>query len=237
MATHYNSRIARSGLMLQLDAGNTKRYPGRGTTWSDISGQSNTCTLVDGPTYSNGTISFDGTANRGHVSSPSGKFSWTPDTTFNQAYTFDIWVKTSDTSGYILSKPWNGAGQYNYRVSANSFNIESGATIDSILLPASVSSGAWVNVVCWVNAANMGYYVNSTTSSSKAHVCTGNIPSGGNINGEVCLMSLYPYSSGWAGNTAFSIVGNLASVRIYNKVLTAAEVDQNFNAMRWRFNV
>jgi hypothetical protein len=181
-------------------------------------------------------LAFDGNTDRGHVSALGGKFSWSQDTTYEQAYTFDIWIKTTDTAGRILSKPWNGAGQYNYTIDTNGFNILSGATSDSMLLPG-VASGAWVNLVCWVNASQMGYYINSTTSSSKNHACVGNVPSGGNINAELVIMSLYPYSAGWAGNTSFSIAGDLAITRIYSKVLTAAEVNQNFNATRWRFNV
>jgi hypothetical protein len=35
MAVGYNPRIVTDGLVLVLDAGNTKSYPGSGTTWSE----------------------------------------------------------------------------------------------------------------------------------------------------------------------------------------------------------
>ena len=53
-----------NGLVLALDAANTKSYPGSGTTWTDLSGRGNTGTLTNGPTYSSangGSIVFDGT--------------------------------------------------------------------------------------------------------------------------------------------------------------------------------
>ena len=43
--------IVTSGLVLNLDAGNTASYPGTGTTWTDLSGNGNNGTLVNGVGY------------------------------------------------------------------------------------------------------------------------------------------------------------------------------------------
>jgi len=55
--------ISTSGLVLALDAANTKSYPGSGTTWTDMSGNNNNGTLTNGPTFNSangGSIVFDG---------------------------------------------------------------------------------------------------------------------------------------------------------------------------------
>jgi hypothetical protein len=55
--------LVRNGLVLALDAGRTLSYPGSGTTWTDLSGNGNTGTLTNGPTYSSangGSLVFDG---------------------------------------------------------------------------------------------------------------------------------------------------------------------------------
>ena len=55
--------IVQSGLVLNLDAGNLESYSGSGTAWTDLSGQGNDGTLVNGPTFSSdngGSIVFDG---------------------------------------------------------------------------------------------------------------------------------------------------------------------------------
>ena len=55
--------IVEDGLVLSLDAANTKSYPGSGTVWSDLSGNSNNGTLTNGPTFDSGnkgSIVFDG---------------------------------------------------------------------------------------------------------------------------------------------------------------------------------
>jgi hypothetical protein len=53
-----------NGLILNLDAANTKSYPGSGTTWTDLSQYKSNGTLTNGPTFSStngGGITFDGT--------------------------------------------------------------------------------------------------------------------------------------------------------------------------------
>jgi len=64
MATNYNPKITTDGLVLCLDAANPKSYPGSGTAWFDISGNSRNGTLTNSPTFSSsnqGYFSFDGT--------------------------------------------------------------------------------------------------------------------------------------------------------------------------------
>jgi len=46
MASSGFSNIVSNGLVLCLDAANTKSYPGSGTTWSDLSSNGNNGTLV-----------------------------------------------------------------------------------------------------------------------------------------------------------------------------------------------
>jgi len=61
---HGPQPIVTNGLVLALDAANQKSYVSGSTTWIDLSGNNNTGTLTNGPTYSplnNGSIVFDGT--------------------------------------------------------------------------------------------------------------------------------------------------------------------------------
>ena len=67
MASHSGPDIIEDGLVLALDAANTKSYGGSGTTWSDLSGNGNDGTLTNGPTFSSdnlGCIVFDGSDDR-----------------------------------------------------------------------------------------------------------------------------------------------------------------------------
>ena len=60
MAVGYNPRIVTNGLVLCLDAGNTRSYPGSGTTWTNLT--NNAVTTISGTTsFSTGSLSFNGT--------------------------------------------------------------------------------------------------------------------------------------------------------------------------------
>ena len=50
MAVGYNPRIVTDGLVLALDAGNTKSYPGSGTNVSDLSRSGYDFTMTNGAT-------------------------------------------------------------------------------------------------------------------------------------------------------------------------------------------
>ena len=63
MAFNRGPKIVTQGLVLALDAASNNSYPGSGTTWKDLSGNNNTGTLVNGPTFSSangGTFILDG---------------------------------------------------------------------------------------------------------------------------------------------------------------------------------
>ena len=63
MSFAHSPKIVTDGLVLSLDAGNTKSYPGAGTAWFDKSGYANNGTLVNGPTFNTGSLGsivFDG---------------------------------------------------------------------------------------------------------------------------------------------------------------------------------
>ncbi len=64
MSVYGGPDIVTNGLVLHLDAANSKSYLGSGTTWNDLSGNGNNATLTNGPSFSNsnrGSIVFDGT--------------------------------------------------------------------------------------------------------------------------------------------------------------------------------
>ena len=94
MSLHHYPKIVTNGLVLCLDAANPSSYPGTGTTWNDLIGNTNS-TLVNGPTYSSsnaGIITFDGTND--YVRIP---FNSIFNITSNP-FSVIIWNKKNDTS-------------------------------------------------------------------------------------------------------------------------------------------
>jgi hypothetical protein len=81
--------IVVDGLVLYLDAANTKSYLGSGTTWSDLSRSENNGALINGPNFNtsnNGVISFDGTNDSVQIPNSSSLNFGTGD------FTIIIWV-------------------------------------------------------------------------------------------------------------------------------------------------
>ena len=103
MGLAHSPRIVTDGLVLCLDAGNTKSYPGSGTTWTDLSGNGNTGTLTNGVGYSGdnlGSLSFDGVND--FTSTITGE-----DFNFGTGdFTIECWVyfNTISTNAIFISK-------------------------------------------------------------------------------------------------------------------------------------
>jgi hypothetical protein len=84
----------------------------------------------------------------------------------------------------------------------------------------------------------MGYKINGASiTGSQAHTLTGGASDKGNANVPLSVMTLYPYGTSWVGNTGHARDGDLAILRRYNKVLSDAEIKQNYIATKSRFGL
>ena len=111
MATQYAfGKIVTNGLVLALDAANPKSYVSGSTTWRDLSGNNNSGSLVNGPTYSSdsgGSIVLDGVDDG--VTVPT-KTTLQPPTSLTLESIFKI---NNYTNGmYIISHSGNGLGAF-----------------------------------------------------------------------------------------------------------------------------
>jgi len=227
MGVAYNSSIVISGLVLCLDAANTKSYPGSGTTWTDLSGRGNNGTLTGGPTYSSanvGSIVFDGVDDY---------VALTGSTTVSQA-TFSVWLRrngsqnayagilftrggsSANVSGLDFNSTNNTLG-YHWNDIAGSYQFNSG------LIPP---DGAWSMCVVVVTSTAATFYLCqssgiTTATNTLAHAST----------------TLDGLKLGWDGAPFRYMNGNISQASIYNRALTAAEVSQNYNALKSRYGL
>ncbi len=220
--------IVTSGLVLNLDAGNTASYPGSGTTWTDISGNGNNVTLSNGPTYSSadgGSIVFDGVDDYADFFAPS----------LGTTTTVEMWAKIgsgySDKMffGWALHDVYCFSGSIGYNTAnGDSYGISS-ATVSSLGLVNN-----WKHYIFEmrsdVSYTNNKMYINNslqTLSQQNSSESAGNrtFNSG---NGRI---------AGWRNDNNYRMPMNCASFRVYNRALTESEVTQNFNALRGRFGI
>jgi hypothetical protein len=241
MSLSHSPKIVTNGLVLCLDAADKKSYPGTGTTWFHRSGGGINGTLVNGPAFSSesrGSIIFDGSNDHVIINDLSALY-WTPSGSVGRStMTIDMWVMSSDTTGVLYTKPWNGNGQYNIFIYPDRFFLFVGSTPTEINFGRNLSNNTWTNIVCWANSTEMGYYINGKQFSGKIiHGLSGSAPSSGQLNIETGLMTLYPYGAGMGDIPSHAINGKLATIKIYNRALVEQEILQNFNATRGRYGI
>lgn len=215
MATSYSPLAVTDGLILCLDAGNVKSYPGSGTTWTDISRNNNNCTLTNGPTFSSangGCIVFDGVDDR--VGNSNLKYS---------PFTYDVYFKGG--SGYISRLFGYGWGLY-----VNNSN----------------QLAVWVDTNT-SHRSTTTYITYESTSITNISIAFTNSAFSLYKNGVFLQTVSTPASSVYSTTTQFNIgsdstsggffTGNIYSIKMYNRGLTAQEIAQNFNANKTRFGL
>lgn len=231
MSISYNPKIITSGLVLCLDAANTKSYPGSGTTLYDLSGGSNNCTLTNGPTVSNNTVNLSGGTD--YIQSPT--LLGTGTATFSQSYC--LWVKPASTAGNILSmSSVNPQGNWNMPpIAATSSTFRGKFWSNNYLTSDTYTIGNWY-YVCLVFSydatqtnAYQRLYVNGVLSSQQTNIAYSSSGSDNYI--------FFGQSNPGADNTGM-FTGSYGPIQIYtNKALSPEEVQQNFNALRGRFGI
>jgi len=205
-----NRGIIQSGLVLHLDAGNTASYPGSGTTWTDLSGNGNTAILSGGAAYSGvngGVIDFDGVDGKAHASS------LIPNIT--GSYTITQWVKRNGTGYEFL---WEGnVGGSKPAIEGNIFyhNNSNRGTV-------AVSTTVWTHVVAMFDGSYTTTYVNGVRAIHSAYTTA---------NPTVTNFTIAARNN----TTAYNLDGLVGEVCVYNRALSAGEVEHNFNVQRVRF--
>jgi hypothetical protein len=155
-----------------------------------------------------------------------------------QDFTYCAWVNPNSTSddARIISKPWNGGGNYNYGLvrSPNGavtceFSITTAGTAST---GASISLGQnWTHMCCMLSSSTIKIYVNGARNISSAHGVTDftTIASGdGNIT--LAIGTLYPYGAGWSGAAGWTFGGQLDDIIIWNRSLSDTEIANLYRA-------
>jgi hypothetical protein len=226
MGVYGGPEISNDGLVLALDAGNTKSYPGSGTTLIDMTGLGNTGTLTNGPTYSSangGSIVFDGVDDYVSITSNTNVAGLT-------TYSVSIWVYCNLGSSGIDSR-FFWRGNYGVLLSKDTNNIfffyirsSITGTISNVGTSSSVL-GNWNNIALTYDGSTMRAYLNGNLAGSTS--MTGGIIDDGPT---IVRLGLYP-AAGFASSCRIS------SCLEYTRTLSAAEIQQNFNATRGRYGV
>ena len=225
MAFGNGPKIVTSGLVFALDASDRNSYISGSLTWKDLSGNGNTGTLTNGPTYSStngGSVVFDGIDDYVDIStSPNLTNPLTICTFVNKSF---ITGSNQIIYGPSANVNDNWLSVYGDRVQVfatqtadvNNFTIQSNTVI---------TANKWYYITVIVNDNVISLYVNGVfdvASSPQAFTIAG-----WNSTARI----------GQRPTGQFIFNGSIANVHGYNRALSATEVLQNYNALKSRFNL
>jgi len=225
--------IVTNGLVLNVDAGFDPSYPTTGTTWYDLSGNSNNGTLTNGPTFNStnsGSIVFDGVDDYVQVTSPFGNIDWS-----TRAWSFSSWMKldtlgdkclvnlnSSNSSHYIVTNVFYTDQKSYWYFIKNSTAVQTNFTQTTSEFPTNQ-----------IFHFTMTYNGNGLSSGNIKFYKNGNLLTtieGGSAGlGNLTGLQI--------GGTYYPLDGNVYSFQMYNRVLSQSEITQNYNAQKGRFGL
>lgn len=222
--------IITNGLVLNLDAGFTPSYSTSGVTWYDVSNGGNNGTLTNGPTFNSsngGNIVFDSTDDYGTVS-------YNSNLDLINTVSLQTWVKYTTTSNTILIEKSNNNTHYQLQI----FDSNQGTPgiAGQLVFMLQPNESNWVTSGVVTNDGNWHHVVgtyNRTSTTSIIYIdgvltnTNSSITTGPTSNAQPLLIGSRSGVGGFGGS--------IANILIYNRVLSASEVLQNYNAQKSRF--
>ena len=216
--------ITTDRIYLLLDSTNQNSYPGTGTTWYDLIGNNNA--VMSNISYSLdnfGSFNFNGSSSFAQVPFNS----WN----FNASMSIMVVMRPKENDGNRRN-PFNiaygGPGTWTHEPGGeiNCFYGTSGVNTDPYVSLASstISQNEWA-IMCFTrDPSTVRWYKNGIVTSE------GGNPYGASVNtGTSDILIGSGYVSPYLGNINF--------VAIWNKALTANEVLQTTDAIKYKFNL
>ena len=225
MGITYNPKIVTDGLVLCLDAANKRSYPGAGTVWTDLKGANNG-TLTNGPTFDSdngGSIVFDGANDS--VSVPSFT-SDLPSHSFSLEFVFKWDSYGTDNIDFIT------AGAYEQlEIHTGGDAGTNGLRFIPYYYPG---QGSLDNPNIITNDINHIVFTAEHSFPSKSYK-SGELFLTSSTTSTTALTSSVFYIGG-RSNGSFPFGGNIYTLKVYNRALTADEIRQNYNATKGRYS-
>ena len=222
MTIGYGPRIVTNGLVLALDAADRNSYPGSGTTWTDLSGNGYTHTLTSAPFTTIDGVSCFNTSTTGNITDSGTTFTfgsshtmiaWARPLADSQVTTWrTLWRTQPDDHPLLIEDTTNLIGYYDN----NGGNFVSyGLNLGTLGL-----ENKWTMFSLVASGGTTTLYINNGSSTgSVAYTASGMSHDAiGNIVG------IQPF-------------GYISVAQLYNRALTASEIQQNFQALRGRFGI
>ena len=241
MGTSYSPNIVKDGLVFSIDAANPRAYPGSGTTVTDLKDSSITGTM-SGTTFNSNFLGIwecdgsDDIINFGDHDSINNVVLGD-----NPVFSWELWINPSDSvnstccgvgttsgTGHIVFYNYPGGNAFNF----NKINSDSPGGVRTYQVLTTFPHGNWTHYIfCYDGSGGTPTYttyINGEVGSNTLSANDGTSKIG--ANGDNSLLIGERIATGGADYN-----GEISILKIYNRILTAQEVKQNYNALKRRF--
>ena len=215
--------LIKDGLVLYLDASKKESYSESGTIWYDFSGKGNNGTLLNGVVYDTtdgDNLYFDGANDYINIGNKDSlKFGY-GDFTANIFIKFPNYI---DTNKAFIQKRTNTSLGYEIHYNANSRifgNTAFGFGGESNTL---IELNKWYNICVLRNNGVTYLYINGTLDRY--------------ANNNIDASSENPFVIARDHVNGRFLNSNISVVQVYNRALSEAEIEQNFNSLRQRYGI
>jgi len=225
MSYNNGPKIVTDSLILCVDAGNPKSYPGTGNTWTDLSSVGNNMTLINGPTFTTnngGGIVTDGVDDNIFRTNTSSLSTFV----YATGFSINMWHQSNSSADYdmlcskVSSDNWDdGFGMFYEFGEVKAFVRD--YTVAVSFGPATTNITNW----CFTYASGVtrvfkdGRLVNSGTNTVLSNPF--------NIDASLTINN--------SSTNNYPLDATIYNFTVYNKQLSAVEVLQNYNALKGRF--
>ena len=223
--------IVTDGLVYALDAANSKSYSGSGTSATDLTGDSTSTTLINGVGYSSndlGYFDFDGIDDKINIA-----YAAQPATS---GITVIAWVypdEDATTGGRTRGSAWGGPGAMYLGLwpnsSAGSSSLHAAVQTTSGrpgIFTGTIFTNQWSMLSMSYDGSNTKTYLNGELIATASQ--TGNVASG-------TAYHVGTYAN--LGDSNHNWPGRISHATMYNRGLNATEIQQNYNAIKSRYNL
>jgi hypothetical protein len=226
------NNLITDGLVLRLDPANIKSYQSSGTTFKDLTTNLSDFTLVGSPTYNtNGFFTFNGT---NQYASRANTASLKPSTAISieQWLNADNW-NAGTSASYKCALSCTQGGGYSHNIWSGNFYSYIYAGGKYLTPSASVSNFVgWHHFVTTFDGRYAKLYIDGSLANTDDY---------GSANRTMTYASNSIFLGAEAGASTtpegYYWQGKIATTAIYNKALSDAEILQNFNNTKVRYNI
>ena len=216
-----DSAFVTGGLITHLDAANISSYPQSGSSWESIFGDLFSYTLGQDATFDSangGSINFQ---------NESSATSLNYANFISDDFTYEFWINSDSLNGNLLSER-DGGGWTVSLIGIVDGEVRVGFWTGgtAYIGIGEITTGSWNQIVMKYSGNTLTGYINGVLGNSESNLEK-------QYPGNYYLTIADDEATNFGAGNPYT--GKISNVKYYDRALSDAEVLQNYNALRYRY--